>query len=244
LVDTPSDFGLRAEPPSHPEILDHLALDFVESGWSIKKILRQMLLSQAFRQSATGSSSSDMVARADSLDPSNRLLWRFRPQRLSIEQLRDSLLAVNGNLDLAVEGGKAVDLWTAPYPRRRSIYGLVDRQFLPSLLRGFDFANPDLHVPRRSETTVAQQCLFFLNHPFVLEQSQVITSDSSSHTDVSAAIRKLFRLVLQREPTEMELLDAVQFLDEAAADQSGTTVSPYSQLAQVLFSSNEFQFIE
>jgi hypothetical protein len=244
LVETPSDFGLRAEPPSHPELLDYLAVELIENNWSIKSILRQMLLSQTFQQSVTGSANVDLRARAEANDPSNRWLWRFRPQRLSIEQLRDSVLATNGTLDTSRVGGKATDMWVEPFSRRRSIYGLVDRQFLPSLLRGFDFANPDLHVPRRSETMVAQQCLFFLNHAFVLEQAKAITAESSAQVDGSAAIRKLFRQILQREPSELELLEAVEFLDAAMEDQQETTMSPFAQLAQVLYSSNEFQFIE
>ena len=254
LVSTPSDFGLRAEPPSHPELLDHLAAEFMENGWSVKKLLRQLLLSQTFRQAAAGQTRSDVMERAIAIDPGNRWLWHFRPQRLSIEQLRDSVLATNGTLDLSRVGGKAAELWTPPYSRRRSIYGLIDRQFLPSLLRGFDFANPDLHIPRRSETMVAQQCLFFLNHPWVLEQATTLAADSGNHPDFPAAIRKLFQQVLQREPSDLELLDAVEFLDVAVSDQAvsdaavsdaaSTTLSPFAQLAQILYSSNEFQFIE
>ncbi|MBL8891335.1 MAG: PSD1 domain-containing protein [Planctomycetaceae bacterium] len=243
LVDTPSDFGLRANPPSHPELLDYLASELIDNGWSIKSVLRQMVLSETFRQANAGTNSPSLLARAKSVDPDNRWLWHFRPQRLSIEQVRDTVLATNNALDTRV-GGKAVEMWTAPFSRRRSIYGLVDRQFLPSLLRSFDFANPDLHIPERSETTVAQQSLFFLNHPFIIEQATAISLANDHPADGTLAVRNLFRKVLQREPSELEVMEAVEFLDAAMNGEQESSLGPFAQLAQVLYSSNEFQFIE
>lgn len=248
LASTPSDFGLRAEPPSHPELLDHLAHEFIAQGWSVKQLLRQMLLSETFRQAGAAAVEPTTRERALTLDPENRSLWHAKPRRLTIEALRDAMLATSGQLELAPAGGKAVELWTAPYARRRSVYGLVDRQFLPSLLRGFDFANPDLHIPWRSETTVAQQCLFFLNHPLVLEQAKAVVvaaSEGVAADDHAARVQQLFRRILQREPTELESLEAMEFLDAAAAESSEAgQLDPWQQLAQVLYSSNEFLFIE
>ncbi len=248
LVSTTSDFGLRAEPPSHPELLDHLAQEFIAQGWSVKQLLRQMLLSETFRQAGAAAIDPTRRERALTVDPENRSLWHAKPRRLTIEALRDSMLATSGQLELAPAGGKAVELWAAPYARRRSVYGLVDRQFLPSLLRGFDFANPDLHIPWRSETTVAQQCLFFLNHPLVLEQAKAVVvaaSEGVAADDHATRVQQLFRRILQREPSELESLEAMELLDAAAAETSVTgQLDPWEQLAQVLYSGNEFLFIE
>jgi hypothetical protein len=244
LVATPSDFGLRAQPPSHPELLDYLAVRFIESGWSIKDLIRQLVLSETFCQSSSLPADDTGAERGRAIDPDNRWYWRSPTRRLSIEQLRDSLLSAGQTLDLSSVGGRPKELWTEPFSRRRSIYGLVDRQFLPPLLRSFDFANPDLHIPWRSETTVAQQCLFFLNHPLVLQQAKLLSPDLSSHPDPTAEVQRLFQQVLQRDPTELEVLEAIEFLDQAEAGRSATDASAWEQLAQVLLSSNEFLFIE
>jgi hypothetical protein len=175
LVARSSDFGLRSAPPSHPELLDWLAARFVAEGWSPKKLHRRILLSAVYRQSSTGPAAESILERAIETDPDNRLLWRMDPRRLTYEEFRDSLLASSGELNLRV-GGKAVDLFEQPFSTRRTLYGLIDRQFLPDTLRIFDFANPDLHIPKRAETTVPQQALFFMNHPFVIERATVLAA--------------------------------------------------------------------
>jgi len=207
LVPTPSDFGVRADLPSHPALLDWLAARFVAEGWSLKNLHRWMLLSATFRQSSLGTG----TARAMELDPANRLLWRMNPQRLSYEEFRDSMLAAAGRLDLAM-GGKPADLFAKPFPTRRAIYGLVDRQFLPGALRMFDFANPDLHIPQRLETTVPQQALFFMNHPLVLEQSRHLAKVSQATKD---PVREMFRRALQREPSALEHAEALAMIGAA-----------------------------
>ncbi len=242
LVGTPSDFGLRAEPPSHPELLDWLASELQENQWSLKRLIRQMLLSHTFRQSQWLPEDVSLRQAALLQDPDNQLLWRFRPQRLGIEPLRDSLLAVSGGLDLQM-GGKSLPLWNAPYSARRSIYGQIDRQYLPGVYRTFDFASPDLHTPTRSATTVAQQALFFMNHPFVLEQASTLGVAAAGQPDVESGVRFLFKQVLQREPTELELLEAIVFLD-GTPSETDPTRGAWPQLAQTLFSLNEFMFIE
>src|SRR6185437_10695025 len=173
LVRTPSDFGARADPPSHPALLDWLATRFVTDGWSTKELHRLILLSSTYQQRSDGPPEAAARKHAGQADPGNRLLWRMNARRLSFEEFRDSLLAVSGRLDLQM-GGRSADLFTGngTANRRRTLYGLIDRQFLPSTLRMFDFANPDLHVPTRSETTVPQQALFAMNHPFVAQQAQ------------------------------------------------------------------------
>ncbi|MBI3881041.1 MAG: PSD1 domain-containing protein, partial [Verrucomicrobia bacterium] len=155
LVRTPSDFGVRAEPPSHPELLDWLAGWFMDNGWSVKKLHRLILLSSVYQQSTLNESPGAM------LDADNRLLSRQNRRRLDFEAMRDSLLAVSRQLDESA-GGQPVDIVGNPLNRRRTVYGLVDRQDLPNLFRVFDFANPDTSSPQRFQTTVAAQALFLM----------------------------------------------------------------------------------
>ncbi len=210
LVDTPSDFGARAETPSHPTLLDWLAARFIEEGWSLKQLHRWIVLSSTFRQSSFAST-NPTAARAKDIDPDNRLLWRMNPRRLSFEEFRDSLLAASGQLDRSV-GGKPSELFKAPFPTRRTLYGLIDRQFLPSTLRMFDFANPDLHIPQRNETIVPQQALFVMNDPLMLDRARAAAAQIPDESSAPDAIRTLFRSAYQREPTHEERQWAIEFL--------------------------------
>ncbi len=198
MVTTPSDFGLRATPPSHPELLDRLALALMSHQYSSKYVVRQIVSSSAYQQSSKEDSpaAASRFAVARDLDPDNRWLWRGNDKRLSFEQLRDTWLSVADQLDHAV-GGRAKALFGEGLNRRRSIYGLIDRQFLPGVLRVFDFANPDLHTPQRSETTVPQQALFVLNNEFtatIARQLEKQIVDASP--DQAQQITQLFRRVL------------------------------------------------
>jgi hypothetical protein len=229
LVSTPSDFGTRAAPPSHPELLDWLANDFVKNGWSIKALHRRILLSKSYRQSSLGPKQSSRLRFAQQTDPENNLLWKFNSQRLGFEELRDSILLANGQLDTTA-GGQAAPLFKTPYPTRRTLYGLVDRQYLPGTLRVFDFANPDLHVPKRSETTVPQQALFFMNHPWILEQAKMLAAkiqetERDSEMDPRRAIKNLFQILLQRTPTEEEYNDSLNLI-AAATETSEVAERP------------------
>ncbi|WP_053061129.1 PSD1 and planctomycete cytochrome C domain-containing protein [Rhodopirellula islandica] len=219
LVTTPSDFGLRAERPSHPELLDWLAHWFIHEGWSLKKLHRLIVTSSTFRQSSLGPTGGADLQRAMESDPENRLLWRMNSRRLTFEQFRDSMLTATGEIDLQT-GGKPADLFKAPSNVRRTLYGLVDRQFLPAILRVFDFANPDLHVPRRSQTTVPQQALFFMNHPLVLKRSQELASVCGEGAEPRQAIEQMFQRVLQRAATEAEVTDALQVASQAATEST------------------------
>ncbi|MEZ6035684.1 MAG: PSD1 and planctomycete cytochrome C domain-containing protein [Planctomycetaceae bacterium] len=211
LVATPGDFGIRAEPPSHPELLDWLTSEFIASGWSLKALQRMIVLSAVYQQSSTGPADAPEYDRARTVDPGNRLLWRMPEHRLSFEEMRDSMLAVSGQLDLR-SGGKPANLFTKPYPVRRTLYGLIDRQFLPGTLRMFDFANPDLPIPKRSETTVPQQSLFLMNHPLALERAKILATAVPGDFSVDDQIRELYRRVLQREPTGSQQAAAREFL--------------------------------
>jgi hypothetical protein len=224
LVRTPSDFGLRAEAPSHPELLDWLAGRLVAGGWSTKSLHRLIVLSSAYQQGSAGPADPAARSRALQVDPENRRLWRMNARRLGFEEWRDTLQAVSGDLDRRM-GGRATELFLAGAPNvRRTIYGLVDRQFLPPVLRLFDFANPDLHVPQRSETTVPQQALFALNHPFVAERARSLAAgvESTPTRERPEGIRTLYHAVYQRDPTGAQMRAALAFLDAAAAEPQPT----------------------
>src|SRR5262249_31542112 len=155
LVGTPSDFGLRSDPPSHPELLDHLAAEFIASGWSIKSLHRRIMLSSTYQQQAAPR--PEAIGR----DPQNMLLWRFNRQRLDFESLRDSVLVVAGTLGPGF-GGPSSEIESPAFASRRTLYGLIDRQNLDGVYRTFDFAVPDATSPRRFVTTVPQQALFLM----------------------------------------------------------------------------------
>src|SRR5207248_692920 len=155
LVRTPSDFGVRSDPPSHPELLDWLARRFVQDGWSVKRLHKTIMLSATYQQASTG------PAELYGLDPDNRLLARQNRRRLDFESMRDSVLSAAGRLDPAL-GGRSVDLFKAPFSTRRTVYGFIDRQNLPGTMRAFDMASPDQHSPQRFQTTVPTQSLFLM----------------------------------------------------------------------------------
>jgi hypothetical protein len=211
LVRTPSDFGTRAEPSSHPELLDWLAAKFVADGWSLKKLHREIVLSAAYQQASSVASNSK--------DPENRWLSRMNARRLSFEELKDSLFAMTGQLSPKV-GGKPGDLMSPAVPARRALYGQIDRQFPQSVLAVFDVANPDLHIPQRPETTVPQQALFFLNHPLPLARAKAL----ATHTSVTAAptpeakVRQMYGLAYQREPTPSQVRAAIELVRATDAE--------------------------
>ncbi len=213
LVPTTSDFGLRADEPSHPQLLDWLASRFVAEGWNLKELHRWILRSATFRQSSAGPAERDELAKALHVDPENRRLWRMNPKRRTFEEFRDAALTAGGEIDLT-PGGKPANLFGAPYPKRRTIYGLVDRQYLPGTLRVFDFANPDLHIPQRSETTVPQQALFFLNHPMMLERVKAIAAAAQPDAAPVDVVRTMFRQTLQRLPTDAEMAEALELVTQ------------------------------
>jgi hypothetical protein len=220
---TPSDFGTRAPRPIHAALLDYLATRFIAEGWSLKKLHRRIMLSDAYCQSSAGPGDAAARAKAIEADPDNRLLWRMNEHRATFEELRDALLAATGELDLRV-GGRPAELF-APDFNRRTLYGLVDRQFLPSTLRMFDFANPDLHIPQRSDTTVPQQALFFLNSDLLLARAKKL-AERTEHTAAPAErVQAMFRLAYQRAPTPHQVAAALALVDSAAQMQTAE-VSP------------------
>jgi cytochrome c553 len=239
IVTTPSDFGIRTEAPPLQNALDWLSAELQTRGWSMKELHRQIVTSAAYRQQ------SNDRPEARQIDSENRLLWRMNRQRLEWEPLRDSLLAVSGRLDPAL-GGKSVELTAQPFPRRRSVYGSLDRQDVPNLFRVFDIASPDSSSPRRPRTTVPQQALFLMNSPFVIEQAQSLAirpelADAKTPAD---QVRALYRLTLAREPDNDEVQIAEQFLSTAPAVSDGIKLNPTAQLAQLLLLTNEFMYVD
>jgi hypothetical protein len=205
LVRTPSDFGLRGEAPTHPELLDHLAVTFMQSGWSVKKLHRAIVLSATYQQT----SSDNPEARK--VDPENQLLWRMSRQRLDFESLRDSMLAVAGRLDLRV-GGVPYLLTSEPSVPRRTVYGYVERGRIPGMLSYFDFPTPDQHAPMRFTTTVPQQALFLLNSAFMAEQSRAVARRTENGGDAASRITQLYRTILARDPQPDELEAGLRFV--------------------------------
>jgi len=210
FVSSPDDFGMRSELPSHPQLLDYLASRLVEDGWSIKKMHRLIMLSSVYQESSANN------PRFAQVDLDNRLLWRANIRRLEFEALRDSLLAIGGDLDLKMFG-RPVDIEREPYSTRRTIYGLVDRADVADVLINFDFANPDLPTGRRHETTVPQQALFLMNSPLVIEQAKklVALSEFVSCSDDEAKINFLYNRIYQRPPRPEEAKLGVEFVAEA-----------------------------
>lgn len=238
LIRNPADLGVRSDPPLQAELLEYLAARLLERDWSLKSLHREILMSNTYRQASL------YRAEADAKDPENRLYWRMNRRRLEFEPLRDSLLAVGDELDGAI-GGRPVDLLQAPYSRRRTIYGNIDRQDLPNLLRVFDFASPDQSQSERPRTTVPQQALFLMNSPLVIEQAGAVASrpEVTTASGVESQVVALYACVLQRRPASEELEAAKRFVSEVEGEgKSG--LPPFTQLAQLLLLTNEFTYVD
>ena len=224
IVATPSNFGQLGERPTHPRVLDWLASEFVDSGWSIKTLDRTILMSDAYRRS------SRILAANYEKDPDNRLLWRFSPvPRLDAETLRDSLLAVSGGLDLA-SGGPPDDL--SERNARRALYGKVDRTNPDPGLVLFDFPDSKSHSPERDVTVGPLQRLYYLNSPFFIQQSAALAerlaSDAGRLPD--ARIRRAYQVLFGRQPDSAEL----------AAGRAYVATDTWDRYCQVLLASSEF----
>lgn len=209
LVLTPGDFGLRSDPPSHPELLDWLAATFMhEDQWSLKRLHRRLLLSRTYQQSSSGADDFSAV------DPDNRLLWRANRKRLDFETMRDSMLAASGQIDLTV-GGPSVHLSEEPFTTRRTLYGYIDRVDLDPLFKTFDFPSPEAAATQRSTTTVPQQALFAMNHPFVVEQSRALIGSvaATAGDDAERRIREIYRRLFSRNPDSQEVSLARAFVN-------------------------------
>ena len=233
FVVTPSDFGVRAEPPSHPRLLDFLAAEFVDNGWSVKALVCGIVTSSTYQQGE--SIHPEFAGR----DPGNRLLWQMNRKRLDFEAMRDSVLRVSGGLSLQ-QGGRSVRIDDKPDANRRTVYAFVNRQNLPNLFRTFDFAGPDTTCPQRFTTTVPQQALYLLNSPFIEAQARRLAKrvEVRAVADESR-IRVMYRLAYQREPSAEELDLAKRFVDDFVP-----SAVVWERFGQALLVSNEMMFVD
>ncbi len=266
LVYSVSDFGTRGDAPTHPELLEWLTGEFIDSGWSLKHLHRLMLNSATYRQSSTTN------PLAMSIDPANRLLWRQRPFRLESEALRDAMLTVAGTLNLEMYGASFKPPIPAeamqarnvknPYPRditdsqpsrRRSVYMFHKRVVQYPLMLAFDAPDAQVSCGRRVNTTVAPQALALLNDPFVRLRSTEFMQRlrREAGEDTESQLRLAFQLGLARQPTKLELLDAEEFLTQQAKarrervdDEAEANHLALSDFCQMLFSFNEFIYVD
>lgn len=237
IVRTPGDFGVRTEQPTHHELLDYLAATFMENGWSTKKLHRLIVLSATYQQSG------DASAKNLAADPENHFWHHVPRRRLDFESLRDTLLAVAGEIDLTI-GGLPVDLGANPPPTRRTIYALIDRQNLPGIFRTFDFANPDVSNQGRFHTTVPQQALALMNSPFVISQAQQLVkrAEVQAAKNDTQKVQTLYQIVFQRPAETREVRWANEFL--ANSTTTPNSLSPLEKYAHVLLLSNELMFVD
>jgi hypothetical protein len=233
LVRTPSNFGKLGDPPSHPELLDDLSVRFMEQGWSLKWLVREMVLSSTYQQS------SRRDARKAEIDPSNQWLWRANRRRLSVEAWRDTLLQASGSLNQNI-GGKSI-VPSDPVESRRTIYSAVSRFQLDSMLSLLDFPDPNTHSERRSSTTTPIQKLFSLNSPFMDERAKELANRILAQPDrtLSYRVKLAYEFALARQPEADELGLAIAFLE--AGNESD---DQWRRFAQVILVSNELLVVD
>jgi hypothetical protein len=224
IVATPDNFGHLGAAPTHPELLDYLAVKFVtEQNWSVKKLVRSLVLTRAYQLS------SEVDPKAVAMDPANTLVWRATPRRLKAEQLRDSILLASGRIDLepphfAVtaafgDGYYGVNIWEGDLPQhyyKRSVYLPVPRDLVPDSLALFDLPNPNLVGAHREETTSPSQALFLMNNAFVQDEALHISRQLLQNGNLSEKerIQRVYAATLQRQPTANELKRASKFIQE------------------------------
>jgi len=246
LVSSTDNFGVKGQTPSHPELLDWLARRFVESGWSMKSLHRLLLTSNVYRMGTV----HPRAAQAALTDPENRLHWRFERQRLDAEQIRDSILAVSGTIDLTM-GGKTLPLrnrqmvfnhtskdHTTYGDRRRSAYLPIVRNHVADVLAQFDYPDPTMPTGSRNSTVVAPQCLFLLNSPLLLDAADAMAS--ASRTAGSGAVERIewiYRRALSRLPSDAERVEALRWLGACEGLQG------WSLLCQAVMAGNEFVYL-
>lgn len=232
LVRTTSNFGRLGTLPTHPALLDDLAVRFMDNEWSLKWLQRQIVLSSTYRQS------SQIDPPKSSIDPQNQWLWRMPRRRLSVEAYRDAVMNASGGLERRV-GGKSIQP-DQPDSTRRTVYSEVSRMDLNPMLARFDFPDPNAHSPRRFETTTPLQKLFLLNSPFLVRHADGLAARMRDFAGSNRSkIEQTYVLLYSRTPSEDELKIAESFLADAEGD------SPmWSQYAQTLLIGNEMFILD
>jgi hypothetical protein len=238
IVSSPDDFGNMSEKPSHPELLDWMSANFVDAGWSLKKLHRKILTSQTYRQSANPLL-NPLVAQKGEIDPmkvdaGNKFLWRSNLRRLDFECIRDAMIMLTGKMDLSV-GGRPVNITEEPISYRRSIYGYIDRDRLSDLQSQFDFADPSMANSKRGTTIVPQQALFFMNNPLSVEVARAVAArpEFLSASSDEARVAVLYRVMFQRVPKPEEVRLAKEFVKKVAGfiDEPAPTAKPKTPVA-------------
>jgi cytochrome c553 len=253
LVRSPDNFGRLGERPTHPELLDYLAAEFVRSGWSMKQLHRLILHSATYQQSSSNPQSA--IRKPQSKDPDNRLLWHFNRRRLDAEELRDGMLAVSGLLDRKMGGtlltvanrayvtstaSRNYDGYNTP---RRSVYLPVVRSAVNEVLQTYDFPDPSTPSGLRSTTTVPSQALMMLNSALVDQTAEAFAQSLLSiMTSDSARVVEAYRRTYGRIPDDREVERMLAYLAKAGAD--GKQLEAWRGLCRVLFASTEFAFVE
>jgi len=232
LVTTPSNFGQLGTTPTHPSLLDDLAVRFMENGWSMKQLIREIVLSSTYRQDSTSSNANKVI------DPTNNYLWRMNRRRLSVEQWRDSILAVSGNLERI--GGKSLEL-SDKNNKRRTVYSRISRKKLNDMLMQFDYPDANVHASARSATTTAIQKLFIMNNQFMAEQSKRLAKRVTGYKMTkSEQVHKIYSLLYSREPSATELDIAFDFLRLP----SESKFTRWEQYSHALLAANEMNYID
>jgi hypothetical protein len=256
LVRSVDNFGSLGERPSHPELLDYLACRFVEDGWSMKSLIKTILLSRAYQLS-----SAYQVVNAKT-DPDNVWHWRMSQRRLDAEAIRDAMLSVSGRLELKPPqgsnagaiprkggGGKKA----GPVAREsyhRSVYlGIPRGAPLHEVLSVFDVANPNLSVSQREVTTVPAQALFLMNSPFVLEQARSMAQRllGDDKMDDASRVARAYQMAFARPPTDAERERAVGYIRktlESMSKEKNAPLSAWASFCQALLASAEFRYVE
>ncbi len=251
IVRTVDNFGETGERPTNPALLDHLAARFIAQNWSVKKLIREIVLSRAYQMSSAHSAAN---AKAD---PDNTLFWKMNQRRLDAESMRDGMLATAGQLNLTpyqgtvlTEAGgnlgrnlQQLDRLRNAEHNHRSIYLPVARQAVPEILKAFDFAEPSIIVGRREITIVPTQALFLLNSKFVTEQSEAMARRVLRAGDVRARIDLAFQLAFARAATPAEQSRTAAFLAECNTEGKSAELQAWTTLCQALLASAEFRYL-
>jgi hypothetical protein len=252
------NFGTTGEPPSHPELLDYLAHQFVKNGWSVKRQIRMIVLSSAYQQ-ASVADPAGMAA-----DPDDRLVWRMQPRRLEAEAIRDAMLAVGGNLDTTrplaspVQATRAIDIGKRPrltggmigeVNPHRSVYLPILRGLEPEVLDVFDMADTSLETGQRDVTTVAPQALFMMNDPFVMAQAKGLARRvlETPGLDEPRRVDRAYRLAVGRPATATDRARAIAYLNACMRPrergQAIDAPAAWASFCQALMASAEFRYV-